>query len=118
MKIEHVPRVIAIWDARRGQVDAQHLRGPIVPGSWPLCRERLKYWQTELASTDATQRRSEIHLRMFLLLMNTGQVEQATASTSSFWPWPTGNWGTRTRPANGTARPSKGWTKISRITKI
>ncbi|MGH7176291.1 MAG: tetratricopeptide repeat protein, partial [Tepidisphaeraceae bacterium] len=45
-----------------------------------LWRQRVGYWQKELATAATPQRRAEIHLRMFRSLMEAGQIEQAKAS--------------------------------------
>src|SRR5262249_44317588 len=39
-----------------------------------------------------------------------GSARMAAVTTSTSWPWPTGNWETKTKLASGTPRPSRGST--------
>jgi tetratricopeptide (TPR) repeat protein len=45
-----------------------------------LWRETLEYWRKKLETADSAGQRSQIHLRLFRHLINTGQVEEAKAS--------------------------------------
>ena len=42
----------------------------------------------------------------------------ATAQPGSFWPWLTGNWESRIKPASGTTGPSGGWRRTNHRMRV
>jgi tetratricopeptide (TPR) repeat protein len=66
--------------AALGSVEAVLLAQGKVSEANALWRERLAYWQGQLATADTSERRSHIHLRMFASLKKLGHFEQAKES--------------------------------------
>jgi hypothetical protein len=82
-------------------------------------------WEQELLRRAVEQVRGEIGstktFRAFEMYVMLGQSPlwkspgpSTMSNGASSWPWLTGDWEIRTRPAPGTPRPSRGWTNGAR----